>query len=96
MTDLIDADADEDEDEIEEREFPIHKIESDVLKKVIDICTLHQKELMKKIKTQLIEYALETIFDSPQYADFCKGWELEDFFAMHAAANYVNIEALIT
>ena len=78
---------DEDEDEIEEREFPIIKVESDVLKKTIDFCTLYQKEPMKKIETPLLGDTLDTIFDSPRYAGFCKGWELTDFLVMHAAAN---------
>ena len=96
MSTLIKEGIDEDEDEIAEKEFPIPKVESDVLQKVIDFCTLYQKEPMKMIETPLIGDTLETIFDSPQYAGFCKGWELEDFFAMHAAANYMNIEPLIT
>mmetsp|Transcript_5396 Transcript_5396/g.8015 ORF Transcript_5396/g.8015 Transcript_5396/m.8015 type:complete len:159 (-) Transcript_5396:165-641(-) len=96
MSTLIKEGIDEDEDEIAEKEFPIPKVESDVLRKVIDFCTLYQKEPMKKIETPLIGDTLETIFDSPQYASFCKGWELEDFFSMHAAANYMNIEPLIT
>ena len=49
MSTLIKEGIDEDEDEIEEREFPIAKVESDVLQRVIDFCTLHQKEPMKKI-----------------------------------------------
>ena len=96
MSTFIKEGIDGDEDEIEEREFPIPKVESDVLKKVIAFCKLYQKKPMRKIETPLIGNTLETIFDSPQYANFCKGWELEDFFDMHAAANYMNIDPLIT
>ena len=94
MSTLIKEGIDEDEDEIEEREFPIPKVESDVLQKVIDFCTLYQKEPMKKIETPHIGDTLESIFDSAQYAGFCKDWELEDFFAMQATANFMNIEPL--
>lgn len=49
---------------------------------------------MKKIETFLMGDTLETIFDFPWYEDFCKDWEHEDFFAMHAAANHMNITSL--
>ena len=77
-----------------EREFSISKVVgSDVRQRVIDFCTLHQKEPMKKIEIPLLGDTPETIFDSPQYAGFCKGWELEDFSTMHNAANYMTHRA---
>lgn len=91
----------EEEDEITDQEFPIPKVSTDVLNRVVEYCTHYQTvEKMNKI-TLPFEDDDDTVLKIVKqqwYADFVKNENDEDFKTNNkliSASNFMNISPLL-
>lgn len=98
---ICDSIGDEDDDEIIDQEFPVPKVSTDILTKVVEFCTHYQTVEKMNCITLPFDDGDDTvlkIIKQKWYADFVKNESLEDFKANNkliAAANFMNISPLL-
>ena len=95
MSAMISGNIEDDEEELTDKDFNCLKVSTDVLAKVVEFCTHYKTvEAMNEISTPLNGETVEEIVGQEWYANFCKV-EREMLFNLVAAANYMDIKALL-